>query len=690
MFGKLANWFSPNATLPPGVRTLDELLTSRLPSPEPAELTHGTAVPRSAPATKLGAWTPKVRAQPQLKRPNRTTPSALEPRIYRSKSGWRLKSPSHAHTKPISDDRLKADLVKYRAGHTPREYKFAPRSVVSLAYAKAFKKECRTDKLVGGAPRPLPEPTARIPGAHPALQYLPHLQGDINDFPRPNAPEPFFPEALVVRVEPIVNHLAAVNKQAVHDEVLEAIPSPEFRELFSPRACERTRQIADDPLLGVFPTHRPSDSATYSLTIKKRIQLASKAQNEANYVTRQIGGSLLFSNYVRHFELNPQTFDHDLYERCLYENETKHLDKDIATLLRNADRSDPDWPLNKVHIFVKSQVLKKAQNIGGPAKIGQTLASFRAQVLLKFGPYARYLATKIFSDLPDNIFINRQRSPRDLAEWCRQHWNDDSGATDGDYIAYDTKQDETALRFEEELMRHYGIPEHIIGDYVAMKQDLFCAMGHMAIARVTGEVFTFDFNTAYNIAYTLLKFDVPKNVAQAYGGDDKSVNCKLVVRQGWEGVARHFALEEVISYAKYGTFCGWILRSNGIIKSPRLLYWRSSYMAARFKPQNWAPSYAAELQLTLEAGHALEDLSDADQDYLRLLIGAYSRMVKKLPIVGRLCPLLKTHLYWTKRHEEVDTHSNVRVLQNRNQARWFATQSGMVLKNSDDEFLHSL
>jgi hypothetical protein len=185
---------------------------------------------------------------------------------------------------------------------------------------------------------------------------------------------------------------------------------------------------------------------------------------------------------------------------------------------------------------------------------------------------------------------------------------------------------------EKRLMAHLGFDPAVISGYERMKSTLISNFGVMAVMRFTGEVFTFIFNTLGNIAFTGLKYIIPPGTPSLYGGDDKSINCALHVRPGWSSIARHYALTEKQITHFEPTFCGWRLSQHGIVKDPRLLFWRTRTMARRYHPSLWAPGYYLELQISLSKGEMLRSLLDeAGLHYLQLLIHIFRHYTTKLP-----------------------------------------------------------
>jgi hypothetical protein len=483
------------------------------------------------------------------------------------------------------------------------------------------------------------------------LDALPHLAGSIDSSPEPKHPEPNHPrEPSLFRDsgESLTTYLHRENPTFLHAELLDNLASPEDRELYHAGIKEATTQISDDLVQSIFLAHRSKDQATTKFTEEKRVKRSTRAANEISWTTSKLGGDLLFAAFLQGFPLPKAEFDEDLFEDCRRENDSKYLERDLPTLLKRADRSDPDWRINTVELFLKNQVIKKIEKIGSDAKPGQLIASFRTELLQFWGPYARYITKKVQAGCPPNVYLHLGKSPDDLEDFLKEHWVDGRVNTDGDYTAFDASQDAAFGHFELRLMEHLGIPTEIREAYKLMKSTLESKFGTLAVMRFTGEVFTFIFNTLGNMAYSNLKYIIPKGVAQLWGGDDKSINCRLHVRPGWHIIAGRYLLEEKQTFSEHSTFCGWIVSSRGLLKDPRLLYWRTRVMARRYSPLEWAPSYYLELVISLEKGEFLHDLLDeAGRAHLSLLLVLYRAYALAYPTVAAVAAAhpLPTHIH---------------------------------------------
>jgi len=66
---------------------------------------------------------------------------------------------------------------------------------------------------------------------------------------------------------------------------------------------------------------------------------------------------------------------------------------------------------------------KKKDVINKPAKPGQALTAFNNRILLKLGPLARYLMSKIKAILPPNILFCERVNQHELNAWVIKNFD---------------------------------------------------------------------------------------------------------------------------------------------------------------------------------------------------------------------------------------------------------------------------
>jgi len=393
------------------------------------------------------------------------------------------------------------------------------------------------------------------------IKQLPHEPCPITIAPKSPAPEP---TAAAVTLRPAeIDYTMWTDKN----------PSNETRELYVNKVSAHTKLFHfEKPFTSCIPKQQLQDKALYELTLKERIFKSTYDKNKAKLRGAHFAGTLLFEAFKKKMNVKQEKFDPDLYLECALSDECVKFSKDAATLLNNLDRSDPDFAINYVKMFMKSQTASKLEKLHGPAKPGQTLACFPDANMLTFGPLARYIEEKVRINTPDNIFVNLRKSPKDLESFVKEQWKPRT-STCNDYQKYDQSQNEQFLSFEIQLMTFLNIPQELISLYSTIKMNTKYFGGILDIMRITGEKFTFLFNTYANIAHTELKYSTKHlNLAEVYGGDDMAINAKLNANEHWMSNSKYFSLKAKTEHTNYPTFCGWYLTCEGIARSPTLLF----------------------------------------------------------------------------------------------------------------------
>jgi len=368
------------------------------------------------------------------------------------------------------------------------------------------------------------------------------------------------------------------------------------------------------------------------MTYEKRLRFQSATKNCSAFLSSVKAGTLLFDSLVDFLELKPFAYDPLLMSQMSTVHEKVQLSKTIPQLYQSAPRRDPDWSLNYADCFVKSQLCTKIEKMGqATAKAGQTLTSFHAEALLYLGPVVRYLDHVIDLQKPKNIHIHSRKSDEKLNDFVAQNWQPRMSKND-DYTSFDMSQNGEFLNFECMLMRFYNIPEEFINFYVHMKLNCRVFMGNLTIMRLTGEFCTFSFNTLGNMAWQNLRYNIPKQTACLFGGDDSAINYPVKERKTWARMQNLFQLQSKREYGKFVTFCGWILTPSGIIKKSKLLAARIICQEEMGNIEAAVNNYSLEARFAYNLGDLLYEYLDPDdltyQAYINRYFTRYSKVTK--------------------------------------------------------------
>lgn len=361
----------------------------------------------------------------------------------------------------------------------------------------------------------------------------------------------------------------------------------------------------------IYPRHQSNDDLTFWMAVHKRLKFSNEAKERAKLKESSMVGQLLYYNLKEKLNLS---FSHDpgLLSQCMNEFEVKKLSKSKATIANHSIRSDMDWPMNQIFLFMKSQLCTKYEKQYCDAKAGQTLACFQHMVLVKFAPYCRYMEAMIRSRLPDEIYIHSNKNFNELNDWVVKHFKNET-CVESDYEAFDASQDEYIVSFEIAMMEDMGMPNWFINDYIDLKCTLGCKLGHFAIMRFTGEFCTFLFNTLANMAFTFCRYDWKKGQPIAFAGDDMCSLSNLEVSNKFDSIFEKLSLQAKVIRTETPMFCGWRLSRYGIVKEPELVFNRFMIAKERGNVDECLENYAIEVSYAYSLGERLFEVLKSEE-----------------------------------------------------------------------------
>nr|QQG34620.1 RdRp [Yucca alphaflexivirus 1] len=458
--------------------------------------------------------------------------------------------------------------------------------------------------------------------------------------------------AKVVESEPVVpepvprTHLPVENPNCLLDQKKDELKDKHDRELYTARHGATNCVQTQDPLVQLFQHQQSKDEALMEVTMDKRIHTSTPEKNELEFYQKSDLGDVLFLNYKKAMGLpnEPVPFDEDLWRACRAEIQHTFMQKPAHMLANAGKRHDPDFGLNRVDLFLKSQWKTKIDAIGeNLVKPGQTIASFAQQTVMVFGTMARYLRRQRDHFKPKNILINCEITPDKLDDWVLSNWSFGGKAFTNDFTEFDQSQDGSMLQFEVIKAKYFSVPAPIIDAYIFIKTHAQVWVGVLAIMRLTGEGPTFDANTECNIAFQHTKHFIPPASAQLYAGDDSAMDCVPVVKPSFNLLRDKFTLkskekEFAQKPGDWAEFCGWLVTPAGLIKEPLKLH-ATTELHSRVKVNpEFARSFAQDCYRTYVKGDALYDLLTEDE------IALHQTTARKLIKMGLKFPGLEAVL----------------------------------------------
>jgi len=433
-----------------------------------------------------------------------------------------------------------------------------------------------------------------------------------------------------------------------------------YAGLMSAQFIESNKKGQFPSVANIFPKQTSSTDPTLMMSaVDTRFIFAKPDANDQEFAEKRWLGPLLFERFRSYLGLSETgyEFDPELFVMSIIETLAVKLDKPIATIWNNIDRSEPEWLPNYMHAFVKSQSKAKAETCvnkfrlseedstdGGKlaAKAGQPLVTSADFNVLKFGPWTRYMRSILYREMRSNVYIHGGKTLVQLDEFSKK-FSQPGDASTCDFTAYDQSCRAETLSFELCLFDFFSLSSEFpdaVFLYFFIKTHMFTQFGPSAIMRFTGEFGTYDFNTWYNIAYMSFRFLLDErspDEASAFSGDDSIFFFVLKERPDWTKWSRHFALVGKLFIGPSKDFCGWWLLPCGAVRNPILLALKIAFREARNDLADCLDSYFLEALFAYNHGDSLTDHLDPlaleAQSWVIRFCHTHSHMVPHLSLI---------------------------------------------------------
>ncbi|AEB00587.1 RNA-dependent RNA polymerase [Hardenbergia virus A] len=409
-------------------------------------------------------------------------------------------------------------------------------------------------------------------------------------------------------IESIENHICYVSSMIRNREYREFIGDGSMSEQF-PDFWKKGEPgyLLSQPerFQAIFPKHSNQDSLTFFAAVKKRLKFSSPHVEREKFEKVRHLGSEMFDVFLSKINLD-NSYNHELMQMSVNEYIEKKVSKTSNTIKSHSSRSEPDWKLNDVFLFMKTQLCTKYEKRFCDAKAGQTLACFSHIVLNRFAAPTRYIEKKISQCLPSNYYIHQKKNFDCLNEWVIRNDFSES-CLESDYEAFDSSQDCLILAFEYELLKYMGWKQDLLDDYLDLKFNLGCRLGNLAVMRFTGEFGTFLFNTLANMVFTFMSYELNGKESICFAGDDMCCNkgIKKRIDGKFDHILKRLSLKAKAMITNEPTFCGWRLTPFGIYKKPELILERFLIAIEKGRLVDVIDSYYLECSYAYSLGERL-------------------------------------------------------------------------------------
>lgn len=473
----------------------------------------------------------------------------------------------------------------------------------------------------------------------------------------PTEPKP--PEETIARARKIPTHLPVVEKDALVEKVLSTVRERTERELdwkgllseqmpdgwllrsdadkvlakavardnFSSRrerqaAISRLREQyqkripADNPLLydarfaNLGALQSAKDSVSFAAGVGQRIRKETRLENHEDYTNKEMLGVAFFESFK--FAMGwqqPFAWDEVLFQRSVAEFQERRANRSQALKQASLNRADP---LYMDFLTAKTQ-WKLKDDIPPNAKPLQTLFVRSDEYLFRFGPIGIYLLHVFKANLPPHIYVHVQTTIEEMSAWFAKYdpCTDDYFATD--IKGYDGTQRGASLQFEARIMEFMGVPQDVIDSYVEDKLDMHTRSFTIGLMRLSGEVFTYLFNTFHKIARDYTKYAIPYGAPYAFSGDDGLGFEEYPERSSWAEFRHLDVCEETIDRGEYGEFCSYTVKRKTVFKKPQRLFMRLVGAVARGRVEQILDGYFLDFLTFYRLGDVVMDVMDPEQ-----------------------------------------------------------------------------
>nr|QQG34661.1 replicase [Piper methysticum tymovirus 1] len=364
----------------------------------------------------------------------------------------------------------------------------------------------------------------------------------------------------------------------------------------------------------LYPSHSQADPTLTTISVPERLRINTPEKNVASYRSSSLTGLHLWQRHKEGMQLPAHGIPctpENLAPFITENDKQKLTTKTLKQLQVNERKSDPDWALNFVQVFMKSQQKVKLGKANSNAKAGQTLAQFNDAWVVIFGAIVRFMMHYDNESRPPTTMVLAGRTPHQADAWARQHCNAEE-FIECDMTQFDQSQGPETLSREVYHMRHYSVPENLIDLYIWQKTHLRHQFGTSDVMRFTGEPATYYFNTCMNEAYLHCRYHL-NGVAYAISGDDSLIVGVPNMRLDWPRFSKNLRLVAKEFRVTHPTFCGYYYSSHGIARIPVELAHKLIIASEKGELNKVALSFTTELMVGHRKGDDIYHILPGNQ-----------------------------------------------------------------------------
>jgi hypothetical protein len=380
---------------------------------------------------------------------------------------------------------------------------------------------------------------------------------------------------------------------------------------------------------------RSDDHASFAAGVAQRLRKQTYEENLADYHDNRLYGYELFNQYKEYLGWSdPIPFDEIMYEDCKAEFSARRAARSQALKKSSLARSEPDY----VDVLTAKNQLKMKEEIPPKAKPLQTILIKSDEYLFKLGGLGVYLLRQLIARAPPNYYLHAKKTVNQFLDWIARYDDSTGEYVSIDITGFDGSQRGASLVLEECYLKFFNVPEDLINFYLNDKLDAHTRSFHLGLMRLSGELFTWLFNTVFQSARTVTKYAIPYGEPMCGSGDDIELFKQYPIRPQWALKWQYVDIcEEKQVVDSHGDFCSWIIKRGRAVRNPQLLFMRLRAAISRGKLDDVIDGYFMDFMTIYKQKDWLyEILTPNHMEYSNYLANFFFNLKRETGVNRRL------------------------------------------------------
>lgn len=325
-----------------------------------------------------------------------------------------------------------------------------------------------------------------------------------------NASDPSVGEGISPVAPPVENYISETHWNA-----------KEHREVSARGGA--TDQFKDNPTFVDPHVHKRADTATYFLSVSKRLTTMSAKANARRMARCD---RLDMCNEYDKLVPNPPVWTAMKHaEYCDLAISEYEKNRTESTVMAKLNSHDPSRTASDIRISLKGQVIKKDEKRHKKEAIpGQLIHEYDIAHTLNDAPFALFMENEIFDAFPENFIFYRRMNPSQFIEIYKARWRVGNGVHTSDVTRWDVGCDAGVLNFDVHVMHRSKFPKDYIEAYIHRRLNSRSQHGPMATMQNSGDRYTWAINSLRRAVVASLINDVTSEDTVAINGDDEAID----------------------------------------------------------------------------------------------------------------------------------------------------------------------